>query len=385
MPSVKNVLSYLHWRFHNSISKSPRQLLRIRAALKWTVNSSYHSVIENILVSRYITGLFNMYPQPVCPLRDIWDVNIVLEYWNTSPVNEDLPLMLLSQKVVLLLLIATMKRRSDIMLMRVDNYYFQPNAIVFPLLMYPKTYTISSKNDELRYIVVKKFAENVNICPLSAISHYIRRTSPFRDSQSLFITTQSPYRSASAMTVRRWILTGLHQSGVYVQKYSASSTRHASSSKAFFVGVAVDEVMRRAGWSCVSSFVLHYNLPINQEQAVKRARIPFTEQNLPRWQRNFSFASNVKNSHNVSAAKVLQKARVQVYKNAVKFNTTPFVAAPPAVPRLILSKPIITQIPVSAMFHRRVYTCKKPKTVQVSSVPILSGEADCSSTDPASD
>ena len=269
--------------------------------------------------------------------------------------------------------------------MRVDNYYFEPNAMVFPLLMYPKTYTISSKNDELRYIIVKKFAENVNICPLAAISHYIRRTSPFRDSQSLFITTQSPYRAASAMTVRRWILSGLHQAGIDVQKYSASSTRHASSSKAFFVGVAVDDVMRRAGWTNVSSFILHYNLPITQDDAVKKARIPFTEQNLPRWQRNFSFSTNFRNRHNICAAKALQRARVNVYKNAVKFNTTPFIAAPPSVPRLVLSKPITTHIPVSVVGRKKVYSSKKLKAVQVTSVPILSGGVDGSSTDPASD
>ena len=386
MPTVKQILLYLHWRFNTSTC-SPRFLLNIRSALKWSVNPSYISVIDNILVSRFITGLFNLHPQPVRPLRDIWDVNQVLAYWDSQPVNDDLPSMFLTQKVILLLLISTMKRHSDILAMRVDNFYYQPNALVFPLLVYPKTYTINS-TDELRHVVVCKFAENENICPLKAVLDYVKRTSLIRNSLSLFITTQSPYRAAASMTARRWILCALDQAGIDVNKYSAHSTRHASSSKAFFVGVSVDEVMSRAGWTCVSSFVSHYNLPINQEStAAARTNCAAPSPPLmPRWRRNVSVGSNIKNYRNATASKLLQRARDQVFRTAVRFNSQPFVAAPPKVPRLVLTKPVPTSMR-SSVLHvkgscKTTTPSKKIHSTTISTVPLFH---DDSSTESASE
>ena len=387
MPSVNNVLSYLDWKFNESHMSSPRSLLKIRSALKWSVNASYIPVVENILVSRFLTGLFNLHPVPPRPQREIWDVNEVLAYWDSQPENKDLPLMFLSQKVLLLVLISTMKRRSEVMGMRVDNFYFEPNSMVFPLLIYPKTYTIASKTDAIRYITIRKFVDNPNICPLLAVQHYIYRTLALRTTQSLFIITQSPFRAAASMTLRRWILTGLDQAGIDISKYSATSTHHASSSKAFFVGVSVDDVMKRAGWHNVSSFVSHYNLPISGSgQSVKHG-----QEILPRWQRNFSFGTNMKNARNVVAHAVLQKARANVYRNAVKFQSSPFVAAPSPVPRLSLTKPITAVMSKSALQGKHVSSARK--AFPVSSVPItvisqssqLSTALDGSSTESASD
>ena len=79
-----------------------------------------------------------MDPPPPRPLKDIWDVNIVLSYLDKLPPNEDLPLMLLNQKTLVLVLISTMRRRCDVMGMRVDNYYFQPNSMVFSVRYHTK-------------------------------------------------------------------------------------------------------------------------------------------------------------------------------------------------------------------------------------------------------
>ena len=371
MPSVRNVLMYLHWKFHNSNMKNPRSLSNVRSALKWTVNSSYHYVIDNILVSRYIAGLFNLHPLPPRPMKDIWDVNQVLAYWDAQPPSCDLPLMILSQKTVILLLISTMRRRSDIMGMRVDNFYAQPNTLVFPLLTFPKTFSINNPRDDmLRHILVKKFADNPQVCPLLTLQHYIKRTRAIRQSHNLFVTTQSPFKAASPMTVRRWILTGLFQSGIDVEKYSASSTRHASSSKAYLVGVSVDAVMKRAGWINISSFVMHYNLPVRsvEENSDCPSHHDSTQSKYPRWTPFKSL--NIKSAKNLRASQVLQQAKSFLFKKAVDFQSLPFVDAPSPVPRQILSSPKKVLIPAgSRSTGGKIQFRKKPYVTFTTSVP----------------
>ena len=213
-------------------------------------------------MSRYVSGLFNLDTKPAKPLREIWDVNMVLAYFDKLPANKDLPFMLLVQKTVLLILISTMRHHSEIMGMDTDNYYFQPNAMVFPLDIIPKNYSLNTRSDDIHYVVLRKFSERPQICPVLTVQHFIKGTAAIRSSQKLFITTQSPFRVVSQMTLHHWILTGLFQAVVDVYKYTAKSTRHVSSSKAYFVGVSVDLVMSRARWANVLSFIMHYNLPI---------------------------------------------------------------------------------------------------------------------------
>ena len=98
MPSVRDVLKYFHWRHKQNISVET--LLNDRSALRWIVNSSFRYVLDNVLISRYLSGLFNLYPKMPTTPRDIWDVNQVLSYWDSLPLSRDLPLMLLAQKLL---------------------------------------------------------------------------------------------------------------------------------------------------------------------------------------------------------------------------------------------------------------------------------------------
>ena len=367
MPSVKNVLLFLDWIFNIS-QMSQRQLLKIRASLKWVVNSSYHSILDNVLVSRYISGLFNLHPPPPRRrIKDIWDVNVLLDYWDKAPPNEDLPLMLLSQKAVTLVLISTMCRHAEVMGMTTD-YFFEPNAMIFPLGILPKSYTISSRSDDLRFIKIRNFRLNPQICPLLTIQHYIKRTCMLRLSSTdrLFITTQSPYRPAASMTLRCWVLAALSSAGVDVSIYSAKTTHHASSSKAYYAGVSVDLVMQLAGWMNISSFVMHYNLPIKD---FSRDDFPPTSSPTPRLNRpkgGYRTATHFKNMYNLHAKRVLAKARMCQIKTAVHFRSQAFVDTNPPAPRLQLPRPVRVQMfqTTSKRFRQR----KSPYVMYTSSL-----------------
>ena len=227
----------------------------------------------------------------------------------------------------------------------------------------------------MRYIVLKTFSENVNLCPVTAVRSYIHRTSVIRTSQKLFVTTQSPFQAASTMTVRRWVLTALFQAGIDVNRYSAKTTRHASSSKAYFVGVSLDTVMNRAGWQNVSSFVIHYNLlisvPAAKKDSVSTLRPAFLTQS--RRKRQW-----FKTSHNLSASRVLQKYRTHLYKKTVQFQNKPFAKPPKPVKKVTLRNKVRVQVQGATCVHsnaRRIQFKKRPYVVYTDVVPSTSGSS----------
>ena len=322
-------------------------LLKWRSAIKWVVNSSYHPVVDNILVSHFITGVFHLNPsRPKAP-REIWDVNVVLHYWDKQPPNKDLPLMLLTQKTLLLVLISTMKRCSEVLSMTIPDRIYRPNSIIFPLDSYPKNYSLRSRMHELCFITIRKFVSNPNICPLLAVQHYIQRTYVLRSAavRCLFITTQHPHKPVSTMSAYRWILTGLFQAGIDVTKYSARTTRHASSSKAVFAGVNVDSVLARAGWCNLSSFVVHYNLPI--EHSAKPVPVWTEKKKSPKTV--YLSKINLKRSNNVKAAQLLRVAEKHLYQQITQFSISLFVDPPPIVKRQLLRNKKRVTIPAATV------------------------------------
>ena len=66
----------------------------------------------------------------------------------------------------------------------------------------------------------------------------------------------------SKSTIARWIKTFLGSAGIDIKKFSAHSTRAASSSAAKQNGVPVGEILKRAGWSSEKTFLKFYNLNI---------------------------------------------------------------------------------------------------------------------------
>ena len=66
------------------------------------------------------------------------------------------------------------------------------------------------------------------------------------------------------MTLNTWITHELRNAGIDTRRYGPYSARHASASAAMVKGVPVDEILRLGGWSDVTTFIRHYNLPIRK-------------------------------------------------------------------------------------------------------------------------
>ena len=80
--------------------------------------SAYHTQINNIAIVEHpklcaLTGIFNKRP-PKARFCFVWDIKKVLNHLNEFAHNLNLPINLLSQKLVLLIALTAASRRSGI-------------------------------------------------------------------------------------------------------------------------------------------------------------------------------------------------------------------------------------------------------------------------------
>ncbi|XP_044005613.1 uncharacterized protein LOC122850548 [Aphidius gifuensis] len=108
------------------------------------------------------------------------------------------------------------------------------------------------------------FKEKPGLCVALTLQEYINVTETIRKNKSgqLFLSYVKPHGEASSQTLSRWIKEILVECGID-DKYTAHSTRHASTSFAFKKGLDYDTIRNSAGWSKDSSvFARFYNRPI---------------------------------------------------------------------------------------------------------------------------
>lgn len=95
------------------------------------------------------------------------------------------------------------------------------------------------------------------------LDNYLRVTRSLRPDgvTKLFIALRKPHNPASSTTIARWIKEVLCDAGIDISRFKAHSTRAASTSAARAMGIPLDEIMKVAGWSRVSTFETFYHKP----------------------------------------------------------------------------------------------------------------------------
>lgn len=117
----------------------------------------------------------------------------------------------------------------------------------------------SAINRSQPVLTLPYFRENSSLCVASILKKYLNRTQHIRlqNDSKLF---KKPNHPATSQTISRWIKSVLKSSGIDISKYTAHSTRHASTSKAARSGVNIDTIKNTAGWTKKSeTFNKFYN------------------------------------------------------------------------------------------------------------------------------
>ena len=231
-----------------------------------TIKGQPFSKQEKFILDKFITGALNTRPPTKWKMQEIWDVNTLLDYLVKAPENTDLPINQLAGKLFLLIALSQMCRTNEIMQLNLDHMRIMGNGIEFTLpclvkTVHPKTL---SRLMKLQTMTIKAFSGDKNICPLTTLAAYIKRTKFLRrEIQNLFIlTTAQLPKAASCQSVVCWAKNILNLAGLGV--FTVASTRASSSSKAIALGYSLDKVISRCGWLSQSTFVRYYLLPLQK-------------------------------------------------------------------------------------------------------------------------
>lgn len=264
-PQVSEVLDFLTTLFDKGLGYSA--LNTARSSLSSIINIEGRPVGEHQIVVKFMKGVFNLRPSK--PRTNYtWDPQIVLDYLkNLSPVK-DIDYKLLTYKAVTLLWILSGQRGQSVRLIDIRNVEINKNFVKIRYGDMLKTTRPGFQQNEIK---LKAYAPDRRICITTVLSEYIaqRNERCSQDCTQLFITTQKPYRAATASTIARWVKDVMREAGLDITKFTPHSIRAASTSAAMRSGIPIDSILATAGWTKESTFRKYYNKPLAVENSLQ--------------------------------------------------------------------------------------------------------------------
>ena len=201
-------------------------------------------------------GIYNQHPT-LPRYVNIWDINILLAYFESLPANSELTLKCLTEKLTVLLLILSEQRKQTLLAIDIDNIKIYEDK----LIILPNSSLKHKPSRILQAILYRKFNGNPKICVIECAKHYIeiRRELVPPEIKQFLVTYGKPHKAASDDTISRWIKNTISSAGIDIDVFKAHSTRSASSSKAKKAGIPYTEILKRGSWKGANTFTKHYD------------------------------------------------------------------------------------------------------------------------------
>ncbi|XP_073411192.1 uncharacterized protein [Dendrobates tinctorius] len=243
-----------------------------------------YNVAANRWVTRFISACQRAEPVHV-PWLPAWNLTLVLDAFTQAPFEpiSSASVKSLSLKTAMLVALVSARRVSDLhalsvdppfllttrdsLILKTDPSYLPKRATKFHRsqeICLPSFYENPSTQDEEKYhtLDVKR-----------AVLAYLDRTSPWRQSRSLFVSFQGS-RKGSAVTsgtISRWIRDAITMAYLTEGEdpplgIKAHSTRAISSSWAKRANVPIEQICKDATWSSPSTFYSHYRLDLSSTE-----------------------------------------------------------------------------------------------------------------------
>lgn len=254
-PSVSQMLEFLAQELDSISSYSSLNTMRSAISL-----ISDNEIGQHPAVRRFCRGVAAL--KPPQPRYDwVWDPAPVIAKLALIYPYDSYPLKAVTRKMVLLLALATGQRVQTLASLRISQIIIDEKLVI----RVPDRIKTSAPGRTQPFFSFSRFKDRENLCIVRITEYYLDKTRDLRPSEcdSLFISCNKPYKAVTAQTVSRWIRQELQQCGVDTTKFTAHSTRHASTSCAAKKGVTLDLIKRAAGWTGESRiFARFYNKPI---------------------------------------------------------------------------------------------------------------------------
>ena len=199
---------------------------------------------------------------------DIWDLTLLLKYYEQKENNDCLEFKGLVKKTVMLFIILGARRKQALFILRVDNIVFKENKVI---LLPNKTMKHTKANRPLEPLIYHHYPDNEKLCIVKCLQSYIgiRNTLVTRDIRDLIISYGKPHKPVPSEAISTWIKDELSKAGVETSVLKAHSCRSASSSKAKDAGISVSEILKKGGWKSVHTFKTFYSRDIINSEDVE--------------------------------------------------------------------------------------------------------------------
>ncbi|XP_056378979.1 integrase/recombinase xerD homolog [Hyla sarda] len=250
---IPPILNYLSDAF--DAGKAYRTINLYRSAI-----SFYHIPVNSIpigkhpLVCKLLKGIrFRRPPTP--KYYSTWDVNLLLDLFQSWEDNDSLSLKLLSFKLTTLLCLISIKRISDVKALDISHRQFSPQGVFFSVHRRTKT--------NIHQVFYPAFPLNDKLCVVRCLLTYEDKTKSIRhpSHSQLLISYCKPHLPVSSTTLARWIRTVMTMANIDVSKFGAHSTRSAVSTKLIQSGGSLSDLLKAANWSSESTFKSFYFRP----------------------------------------------------------------------------------------------------------------------------
>ena len=215
------------------------------------------------LICLLVKGVYERNP-PRPRYSSFWDVRTVFNMFITWGKNRKLTLKRLTFKLVLLLLLVTAQRGQTILALSLEGLLVE-DTVTFRL---SKLLKHNRLGDPLDSVILRPFLECPRLCVVRTLKEYIKRTEELRKGEkALLISFVKPHRAISRDTLARWVVKTLDWAGLDTSRFKAHSTRGASASAAWQLGIPLNLIMKQAGWKDETSFAHYYNKDIEKDKS----------------------------------------------------------------------------------------------------------------------
>lgn len=242
----------------------------IRSAISAIANINDHPAGQHPLVARFLRAVFQ--DRPSFPrYHTTWDPELVLNYLRRFESDAELPLIHLSSKVTVLMLLLSGQRGQTLHLLDTRNMTVTDSRITFRIGDPLKTSRPGAHLSELKF---DAYPPDKRLCVVTSIVNYLDRTKHIRGAiTGFFLTTKPPIKVASRDTLRRWTKSIMKAAGIDLNIFSPHSTRSASTSKAARK-LPLSTIVSTIGWARESTFTKHYQRPIRTDGQFAKAILP---------------------------------------------------------------------------------------------------------------
>jgi hypothetical protein len=224
-----------------------------------------HKVGQHPMIVKLMRGVFNE-RAPIPKYTDTWDVDQVLTKIKSLGGNEEMTMKNLTLKLAMLMALTSACRGSELQKANLKGMVVGSDEVCFQLLKPTKT---SRPGKPLLKLTFQRYPLNAQLDVVDCLETYmIVRTTLWRkkpEQNQLFLAHIEKHGPVVTCTIARWIKTLMGMSGIDTDKYTAHSTRAASTSKAKTQGLSTEQIVKRASWSRSATFFRFYHKDIQVE------------------------------------------------------------------------------------------------------------------------